>query len=156
MTIDVRQEWETPADFWEVVESEFSFELDACANATNRQCPRYWNLVDDGLTQDWLPRTWCNPGFKNVYPWLLKAREEACRFGRESQIVVMGLTNPSTDVWYEQGLQASEIRLLSPRVQFVAPAGVKQTSNPRENALFIYRWNPHCRPPDIWTWRWKG
>jgi phage N-6-adenine-methyltransferase len=159
MSVDLRQEWETPPDFWEVINAEFHFEMDACAIPKNTKCVLFVTPEQDGLTVTWAERTWCNPGFSNIGAWLRKAieqvarKEPADRLG--THIVVMGLVNPSTDAWSQWGLRASEIRLLSPRVQFVAPFGVKQTSNPRENALFIFRYNPHRRPADIWTWKWK-
>lgn len=154
---DLRQEWETPADFWKVIDGEFDFKLDACATRTNAKCIEFCSPFDDGLReQRWSRTTWCNPGFSNIGPWMQKARDEAERFETEKAVmVVMGLVNPSTKVWNDWGLRASEIRLLRPRVQFIAPPGVEQSSNMRENALFIFRWNPHRRPPDIWTWQWK-
>ena len=71
--------------------------------------------------------------------------------------VMMVLVAPSTDWWNTWALKADEIIYLTPRVNFVAPPGIKQTSNNRDNALLVYR-----RVPDgmtggarHMTWRWK-
>ena len=55
---------------------------------------------------------------------------------------------------------ASEVRLLNPRVEFVPPPGVKESSPEKGNALFVFR--PEAQvafEPDgdgeIRLWRWK-
>ena len=35
-----KEEWETPQDFFDELNKEFNFELDACANEENAKCER--------------------------------------------------------------------------------------------------------------------
>lgn len=46
-------DWETPQDFFDEIDNEFHFTLDACANETNHKCNKYFSESDDGLKQNW-------------------------------------------------------------------------------------------------------
>lgn len=159
---DLRQEWETPQDFFDVVDAEFGFDIDVCATSANTKCSHFIGLQGNALDicVRWYDpyegggTAWCNPGFTNIGPWMEKAYAEVIG-GDTTVVVVMALVSPSTKWWRDWAMKASEIRLLGgKRVQFVAPEGVKQSSNARENCLIIFRPNPHNRKPDIWTWDW--
>lgn len=153
------------------------------ASADNAVVPYYLDADLDGLARPWFgvgqarvvpvhregygadqdcctplcsQTVWCNPGFSGMERWVQKAIAEVGREPRSTAVLV-GLVAPSTAWWRAAVAAGAEIRLLSPRVQFVAPPGIKQTSNPRESALFIFRSPPigSLRPAHIWTWRWK-
>ena len=172
---DLRQEWETPEDFFGVVDAEFDFQIDVCATAENTKCDDYIGPKGDqgALMIDakypatpWLPsnirRAWCNPGFSDPFPWMERAYKEA-QAHCDAVIVVMSRISPSTKWWRNWAMKALEIRLLTgsarskSRVHFVPPPGVKASSNTQENCLIIFRPNPHELLPRIWTWDWtKG
>lgn len=46
-------EWSTPQDFFDELDNEFNFDLDAAASELNHKCARYFTVADDGLTQKW-------------------------------------------------------------------------------------------------------
>lgn len=46
-------EWATPADFFEKLNSEFSFTLDPCATSDNHKCDKFYTAKDNGLSQNW-------------------------------------------------------------------------------------------------------
>ena len=46
-------EWTTPQSFFEELDKEFHFDLDAAASESNHKCSRYFTLENDGLTQNW-------------------------------------------------------------------------------------------------------
>lgn len=46
-------QWETPQDFYEKLNMEFSFDLDPCADETNHKCALYFDKNKNGLLQDW-------------------------------------------------------------------------------------------------------
>ncbi len=48
-----RDDWETPPDFFEKLDEEFHFTLDACALPETAKCPTYFTPDDDGLTRPW-------------------------------------------------------------------------------------------------------
>lgn len=45
--------WATPQDFYDKLDSEFHFTLDPCADKNNHKCKKYYTKEDDGLLQDW-------------------------------------------------------------------------------------------------------
>lgn len=46
-------EWNTPQDIFDDLNSEFNFNLDAAANDQNHKCPDYFTKETDGLKQNW-------------------------------------------------------------------------------------------------------
>ena len=46
-------EWATPLDFYNVLNNEFNFNLDPCANDDNHKCAKYFTKADNGLIQSW-------------------------------------------------------------------------------------------------------
>lgn len=46
-------EWETPEAFFQELDKEFHFDLDACASDDNHKCDRYFTVADNGLTKNW-------------------------------------------------------------------------------------------------------
>lgn len=46
-------EWATPQELFDSLNSEFNFDLDVCANASNHKCEDYFTIEDNGLVQNW-------------------------------------------------------------------------------------------------------
>jgi site-specific DNA-methyltransferase (adenine-specific) len=46
-------EWSTPQNFFDEINKEFSFDLDAAANSLNHKCDRYFTQEQNGLAQNW-------------------------------------------------------------------------------------------------------
>lgn len=172
--MQLRQEWRTPRGFLAAISREFKIDIDVSASAQNCAVPLYWSSDQNGLERPWFmfplendqdvhgPRVaWCNPGFRDLGSWVAKAVREVSQ-NQGCVALVMGTAAPST-AWWAAALNAgAEIRLLAPRVQFIAPPGIKQSSNARENALVVIR-SPvggndreRARREHIWTWRWDA
>lgn len=45
--------WATPQDFFDKLNNEFHFTLDAAADETNHKCDSYYDENVDGLAQPW-------------------------------------------------------------------------------------------------------
>ena len=158
---DPRQEWETPTaahtahwkrpmPFFDVVDEEFSFQIDVCATRANSKCAEYIGPVDeenssacmiDALYEKtpWFPggiaRAWCNPGFGDLRPWAEKAYEQT-QSNPGTVVVVMAIISSSVKWWRDWAMKADEIRLIGGRrLQFIPAPGVKASSNMRENCL---------------------
>lgn len=70
--------WATPQDFFDTLDSEFGFTLDACAVRENAKCAAYYTPQQDGLLQPWPGRVWCNPPYgREIGRWVKKAYETA-------------------------------------------------------------------------------
>lgn len=109
--------WATPQDFFDGLNDEFHFELDACAVPENAKCERYITPDMDGLTQDWDANSiWCNPPYgREVGKWVAKAVREAM----EGKTVVMLLPVRTDTRWFHQYIyHKAEIRFISGRLRF--------------------------------------
>ena len=63
--------WETPQTFFDKLNQEFGFTLDACAVPDNAKCERYYTPEQDGLSQPWDGVVWCNPPYgREVGKWV--------------------------------------------------------------------------------------
>ena len=158
---DPRQEWRTPPELFVALDAEFHFDIDVAASQHNRLCYSFLTATDDGLSTRWfepdIRSAFCNPGFSDMRKWIFRA-EEQTKSCNGSSAVVIGLASVAS-AWFEfAATYATEIRLLAPRVQFLSPNPeiIKQTSNPRESAAFIFRNNgERIGGANISLWRWK-
>lgn len=63
--------WSTPQDFYNELNREFGFVLDACALPCNAKCKSFFTPAQDGLRQDWASSTWCNPPYgREIGKWV--------------------------------------------------------------------------------------
>lgn len=46
-------EWATPQAFFDELDEEFHFTLDAAADETNHKCEKYYDKQADGLIKSW-------------------------------------------------------------------------------------------------------
>lgn len=46
-------DWATPAEIFNKLNSEFFFDLDVCASDSNHKTPEYFTKETDGLLQNW-------------------------------------------------------------------------------------------------------
>lgn len=112
-----RQNWETPSWFFDQLDAEFGFTLDACADMHNAKCSAYLNESDNALLHDWHGVVWCNPPYGiKVGRWVKYAYEQA----RKGALVVL-LIPASTDTrwWHNWVMRAREIRFVKTRIAFV-------------------------------------
>lgn len=72
--------WRTPQDFFDKLNAEFNFALDAAATDESAKCPLYYAPETDGLSQSWDRggAVFCNPPYgREIGKWVQKAFEEA-------------------------------------------------------------------------------
>ena len=123
--------------------------IDVCADDSNHKAAEWIDESIDGLTTPWVAinsgPAWCNPPFKDVKPWLLKARHEA---GANNVLsCVLTHMDHSTD-WFATGMAlASEVVLINPRINFIQHPyyrqymeenSIKPGSNDKQNVLWIF------------------
>ena len=129
------EKWETPQDFFDKLNDEFHFTLDAAASPDNAKCANYFTEEQDGLAQSWEGHTvWCNPPYcRKTGLWVKKAYEEHQRTG----CTVVMLLPSRTDVrWFHDYiLGKAEIRFIKGRLKF----GGNKNSAPFPSIVVIYR-----------------
>lgn len=108
--------WETPQDFFDRMDAEFGFTLDACALPENAKCATYYTPDDDGLTQRWTGTVWCNPPYgRQIGKWVAKASQSAA----EGATVVMLLPARTDTRWFHRYIYGkAEIRFVPGRLKF--------------------------------------
>jgi len=91
-------EWATPQAFFDRLNEEFQFTLDACALPENAKCGLYFTPQDDGLIQDWGGHTvFCNPPYgRKIAIWVEKCWMES----RKENTKVVMLIPARTDTVY--------------------------------------------------------
>lgn len=94
-------EWETPKIFFDALNKQFNFQLDACASDKNHKLDKYYTIKDDALAQDWGNiRSFMNPPFSNITPWLQKATYEVMNHESASVVVLLPL-NAETKYFHD-------------------------------------------------------
>ena len=129
------EKWATPQDFFDKLNDEFHFTLDAAASPDNAKCANYFTEEQDGLAQSWEGHTvWCNPPYcRKTGLWVKKAYEEHQRTGCT---VVMLLPSRTDTRWFHDYiLGKAEIRFIKGRLKF----GGNKNSAPFPSIVVIYR-----------------
>ena len=66
--------WETPQNFFDLLNEEFHFDVDVCAIPENAKCKKFYTPEMDGLKQEWTGVCWCNPPYgRQIGKWVEKA-----------------------------------------------------------------------------------
>jgi phage N-6-adenine-methyltransferase len=132
----------TPQDFFDTLDAEFNFTLDACASDRNRKASEWFGLDHpdrdrrDGLASPWetYGAVWCNPPYgRSIGAWMEKCSAEAAA-GR----TVVALVPARTDTrWFHDHVLAvgAEVRYVRGRLKF----GGQANSAPFPSVVIVYR-----------------
>lgn len=108
--------WATPQSFFDKLNEEFKFTLDACALPESAKCNEFFTPESDGLNSSWSGRVWCNPPYSDIGTWMDKATREL-ESGRCSLVVFLVPSRTGTD-WWHRYAQHHEIRWIRGRLKF--------------------------------------
>ena len=139
-------EWETPQDFFDSLNDEFRFTLDACATPENAKCAQYFTSQHDGLDRDWSHEiVWMNPPYdKTVGKWVAKAYREAQKGA--TVVILIQARSADTRMWHDYVMRASEWRLVRGRLQFLK--GGKPGSGSNISSIVVV-FRPGCQGPPL-------
>lgn len=123
--------WATPPSLFRLLDAQFAFTLDPCANASNATCARYYTVDDDGLSKCWDgERVFMNPPYgRRIGAWMQKAAT--------SKALVVALVPSRTDTkwWHEYVVHGGGIPLfLKGRLRF----GDGSSPAPFPSAIVLY------------------
>jgi phage N-6-adenine-methyltransferase len=128
-------EWATPQDIFDKLNGEYGpFKLDVAATPENTKCARFYSRDDDGLTQPWAKRNWCNPPYSQLKQWVRKAAEEAQR-GNITVMLVPARTDTVAFHDYIYRKDNVEVIFLRGRLKF----GNATNSAPFPSMVVIFR-----------------
>lgn len=136
----VKQDWETPKEFYEAINKEFHFELDTASNGKNAKCDRYFTPENDGLLNPWTvsqgKAVFCNPPYGRELPkWVKKAFDES-RSG--TKIVLLIPARTDTSYFHDYIYGKAEIRFIRGRLKFESSEGKGNQPAPFPSMLVIY------------------
>jgi len=161
--MSARDSWATPPALARLLVEEFGCNLDVCADASNHKCNYWFGLgapcgVEDALTTFWGRNggrnvAWCNPPYSKILPWVEKAIAE---LANNVETIMLVPLDSSTAWWRAAMPHVAEVRLLTPRVQFVPPDGVKASSNPKASAVLRFLPGWHHAPHVDLAWDWQA
>ncbi len=141
--------WETPADLFAVLDKEFRFELDVCAQPATAKCGHYFTPEINGLAQVWQGVCFMNPPYgRQIGHWMQKAYESA----NAGLATVVCLVPARTDTrWWWDYAQHGEVRFLPGRLKF----GNAASGAPFPSVVVIF----HAGLPELgraWHWDWRA
>ena len=136
--------WTTPRDFFDKINREFNFTLDAAALKSSTLVPDNWFGPDhdvpsrrDALTNDWNNYSndgaiWLNPPYgRTIKSWVSKANAVANGGGT---VVCLVPSRTDTSWWHDYCIH-HEVRFIRGRLKF----GNQKNSAPFPSALVIMR-----------------
>ena len=136
--------WTTPVDFFNKLNKEFNFSLDAAALKSSALCDNWFGPdhddpnLRDAFPMNWASFTptktvWLNPPYgRTIKDWVNKANYEATN--RKITIVCLVPARTDTSWWHSYCIQ-HEIRFIKGRLKF----GSQKNSAPFPSAVVIMR-----------------
>lgn len=109
----------TPQDFFDKLNDEFHFTLDACADESNHKCAKYYTAEQNALKQDWSGETvFCNPPYgRNISCFVKKCFDEVYK-GRCKCVVLLVHARTDTRWFHDYIYHKAEVRFVKGRLKF--------------------------------------
>ena len=111
--------WYTPQPLFDELERRFGpFDLDAAADALNAKCARFITEEENALESAWVgTNVWCNPPYKGLLAWCVKAREELAKNNCKSVCMLLP-AQTSTQWFHDHAKPFGELYFIRGKVQF--------------------------------------
>ncbi len=133
-----KTDWCTPQYFFDKLNAEFKFVLDAAATDKSAKCKKYYTPQSDGLTQSWDcgGNVFCNPPYgRDIGKWVRKAYEESQK-GITAVLLIPARTD--TSYFHDYIYGKSEIRFIRGRLKFTDEDGKEAGTAPFPSMVVIY------------------
>lgn len=127
--------WSTPQWLFDLLDNEFHFNLDPCADSVNHKCDYFFDVDVDGLSQDWGGfRVFCNPPYgKEIGKWVKKCYLESLK--PNTVVVLLIPSRTDTSYFHDYIYHRAEIRFLRGRIKF----GDSKFGAPFPSMVVIFR-----------------
>lgn len=127
-------EWSTPLDLFNILNAEFSFNLDPCSSDLNFLCENHFTKIDNGLVQNWSGyNVFCNPPYSDIKNWVKKCYDEFLK--NNTLIVLLIPARTDTKYFHEYILPYAEIRFIKGRLRF----GGSSQNAPFPSIICVFR-----------------
>lgn len=134
-----RMDWCTPQDFFDDLNREFHFVLDAAATVKTAKCPMYFTPETDGLSQSWNHggAVFCNPPYgREIRKWVKKAYEES---KQGVTVVLLIPARTDTSYFHDYIYGKAEIRFIRGRLRFTDEDGRPADPAPFPSMIVVMR-----------------
>ena len=124
-------DWCTPQDFFDKLDAEFHFVLDAAATEQTAKCAKFFTPETDGLSQSWDcgGAVFCNPPYGlEIAKWVRKAYKESKKINHPIVLLVPARTD--TAYFHDYIYGKAEIRFVRGRLKFTDENGKDYASAP--------------------------
>lgn len=124
--------WATPQNLFDQLNSKFNFTLDPCASKENAKCEKFYTKEDDGLSKNWdNERVFMNPPYgREIGKWVKKASEQ-----QGGVVVCLLPARTDTKYFHEYIYGKAEIRFIKGRLKF----GGSKNSAPFPSMIVIFK-----------------
>lgn len=146
LSFEQKNAWGTDPIFFEAVNKEFNFALDAAASHSNRKCEWYLTKEDNALEVDWsiglesrgMRPVWVNPPYGRGY---IKSFMEKAVEQKNKGVTTVLLVPATLDARWLPVNNINEIRIITGgRLNFIHPlTGKKINGNTKGSMLVIFR-----------------
>jgi len=82
-----------------------AFDLDVAADEESHWAKRWFGVEQDGLSQPWTGRVWCNPPYSDIEPWVTKARAEMQYPAQVWRIAMLLPCNRTEQPWWQEHVE---------------------------------------------------
>jgi site-specific DNA-methyltransferase (adenine-specific) len=125
-------DWATPQNLFDQLNSKYGFTLDAAASHTNRKVEQYFTKEDDALAKDWPGVVWLNPPYgREIGKFMAKAYKES---QKGSTVVCLVPARTDTAWWHDYAMKG-EIEFLRGRLKF----GNAKNAAPFPSAIVVFK-----------------
>lgn len=133
-------EWDTPQDFYETLNSHYSFTLDPCATDQSAKCSKYYTENDDGLSKSWAGETvFMNPPYgRQIGKWIKKAYDEA-NTNNGTTVVCLIPSRTDTKYWHDYCMKAHELYFVKGRLKFGNESESAGSPAPFPSAVVVFK-----------------
>jgi site-specific DNA-methyltransferase (adenine-specific) len=148
--------WETPKDFFGLLDTQFHFTLDPCASDTNHKCAKYYTVKDNGLNFSWQGESvFVNPPFSESNKWIEKAYRESTK--PKTQVVMIIPSRTDTIYWHKTIMrEAYQIWFCKGRINFELDGLKPKNGSTFPLAVIIFNEELRLAIPMFKSWDWKS
>ena len=128
-----KQDWSTPRWLFDLLNNEFNFDLDVCADNENKKVDRFYSIEDSAFEHHWVGTCWMNPPYgRGISEWMAKAWRSA--LVPPTKVVCLLPVRSDTKWWHNYAMESSEIRFLNKRLSF----GGSSNKAPFPSAIIVF------------------
>ena len=145
-------DYETPDEFFKILDDEFSFTIDLCANAQNKKLENYISDSQNSLNCIWEGVCWLNPPYnKQLSHWIRKAYYSAQKGA--TVVCLLSARSTGTKWFHDFVMKSTEIRFVEGRIYFGSNGKFKRPDYYSMVVVFL----PYCKgPPIVSSFKLKG